>query len=141
MKKLKGGKNDVEPASPEEKKKKDLQQLMKDATKLKGVFHEASSNYVHIIANIQGNNDWDWAKDNIRTKKLQGVQSEVKGLLNAWHREFLANDTATTKKMYTGDRLSVELTFFVAAKEKIENLAGLIVNMNVAHDAVMAIGV
>ncbi len=140
VKKLKGGKNDEEPASPEEKKKKDLQQLMKDATKLKGVFHEASSNYVHIIANIQGNTDWDWAKDNIRTKKLQGVQSEVKGLLNAWHREFLANDIATMKKKYTVDRLSVELSSFVAAKEKIENLAGLIVNMNVAHDAVMAIG-
>ncbi len=105
------------------------------------IFYEASSNYAHIISNIETNDDWDWAKTSGRFKMLQAAHADVKTLLNEWHREFLPNDAATMKRKYTGDRLSVELTSFVAVKAKIESLATLIVNMNFAHESVMQIGV
>ena len=131
---------DAKDDSPDDKKKKELTRLIKDAAKLKATFHEASSNYAHIISNIDGNDSWSWAKSSPQNKMLQQAHAEVKGLLNEWHREFLSHaDIKPMRAKYPAEKVTVELRAFLAAGAKVESLGKLISGMNAAHEAVLQI--
>ena len=145
-KKLKGGapavNADPHVSTPNDKdaeKKKGFAKLVRDSQKLKGIFHEASSNYVSVAASIESSEDWRWASGSRRAKQLKEAHAAVKECMNAWHREYLANDFTVMRRKYTQERLAVELTSFVACKAKVETLAALITSMNAAHESIMKI--
>jgi hypothetical protein len=139
--KKQGGKvknSDEVNESPDAEKKQQFAKLMREAMKLKQVFHTASSNFVQVITAIDTDSKWSWAKGGPQEARLRDMKAKLQTELNPWHEEFLVTaDFVVLKRKYSTERIVVELSKFMQIKAMVESLAKTIGNTNNAHSELM----
>jgi hypothetical protein len=121
------------PPTPKDPAKQKFAALTKDALKQKTLFHAATSGYVQLVQSIESDASWEWARGS-RLTALKAASEVLKSELNEWHREFLVSgDLSAMRKLYTSDRIAVELASFVKCAPKIEALQCITKAMYRAH--------
>ena len=123
----------AEPNS--EDKKRDLSNLIREAGKVKVLFHSVTSNYAAITTAVRDVPAWSWFKGGTKEAELSAIKEKLQQCISDWHREYLCtSDVAGLRRKYTPERMAAELTTFMECKIAIDKLSAKITAVRSSHD-------